>query len=260
MNKKGRGKRREKMSSQILLQQLQLTAASTVAAASSKGRSVLHMCRNWNDFIDHKQMKFALPTSPATGSVDLNMLYNRWIVNMKAFKYNYLVASLLPLTLAMLWWWSIILASVVSLAIFFAVHVADTLTGRQFQKIGSHVVTRFDKNVAASLLSLITFYLLSALTKVLISLLLSLLLSSLHALLRYRPPALSQKARNIEEESEARKTANAVEEGVRIMEEDVNVGEGGVRSRVGGGGGMGGRGGGGPVPGHFVGGNRNKAE
>ena len=64
---------------------------------------------------------------------------------MKAFKYNYLVASLLPLTLAMLWWWSIILASVVSLAIFFAVHVADTLTGRQFQKIGSHVVTRFDK-------------------------------------------------------------------------------------------------------------------
>ncbi|GMH68757.1 hypothetical protein TrRE_jg11182 [Triparma retinervis] len=96
------------MSSQILLQQLQLTSASTLAVASSKGRSILHMCRNWNDFVDIKQMKFALPTSPATGSVDLNMLYARWMVNMKAFKYNYLVSSLIPLLLAMVYYWSIV--------------------------------------------------------------------------------------------------------------------------------------------------------
>ena len=49
--------------------------------------------------------KISIPKSPVTGAVDLEMLKNRWKVNFKAFKYNYLVSSAVPFFLSMLYFW-----------------------------------------------------------------------------------------------------------------------------------------------------------
>jgi len=89
--------------------------------------------------------KFALPISPSTGAVDLNMLYNRWVLNLKSFKYNYLVTSLLPLSLLSVYYWSIPVSIALSLCVFAGVHISSSLAGPSSQRIGSHVVTKFDK-------------------------------------------------------------------------------------------------------------------
>ena len=138
--------------------------------------------------------------------------------------------------------------------IFAGVHAAD---GENSRQIGSHVVTKLDKNVAASLLSLFVFCIFSAFLPTMLLFTLFFSLSSVHAILRVKPPVLASKRRQEREERTAVATATSVEEGVQLMEEDLDGG-GPIRSRgAGGGGGAGGGvggGGGGRMkrPGRFV--------
>jgi hypothetical protein len=164
---------------------------------------------------------------------------------MTTFKFNYLVVSLVPISLISTFFYTrILFASLLCLGLYTGVHSADkwnALKSPPFDKIftllysikeGGMTITTFHKNVTAGILSFIVFFLFSAITPSIMLGILCFLLSSIHALLRSKPPALSSSSSSspspppspkskMMEERKATTIAAAQEEG-EIIEDAVS--------------------------------------
>jgi hypothetical protein len=202
--------------------------------------ALLHLTRPLKDFANLKSLS-VYPPRNGGGAVDINILVNRYKTNITLYKYNYILSSFVPLGMVTLFYWSVLLSVMTSVVVSVGLMNVTKINHPVVTKVISLLystsdqygvsnklpaITPLHKSITVTVLSVLIFWAFGGLSTITVTLITCVFLSSIHALLRSKPPALTQPSDNVPLVPLSTQVVNNEEE--EIIEDEI---KGNVRQR-----------------------------